>query len=409
MNDGENINTGPLQGIKVLEISQWIAGPAAGAILADFGADVIKVEHPVRGDAWRANIKTSPHHRKDINFQFEQDNRNKRGITLDLSKEEGQKVVHRLIGHCDILLTNLRPYELKRYDLEYQALAEIYPRLIWSNVTGYGLTGPDCELAGYDFTAFWAKAGFQALIREPGRPPVFSRTAAGDHLTSLSLFGGIMPALYMRDRTGKGQEVKTSLYGTGIWSLANDIMGALAIGAFIPPEKREDKSAMVNTYLAKDGKWIMMLSMVTPDPYWSPLCAALDLPHLEKDERFSSFQPRKDHNAELRAIMEETIAKKTRKEWEAIFKEHALIYAAIQDPLDIIDDPQAWATGRFLSAEHPVYGPFHWVNNPIEMGEAPTSIQKPAPEFNQHTEEVFLEAGFSWEEITLLKEQGVIT
>lgn len=407
MSDEKTMNAGPLQGIKVLEISQWIAGPAASAILADYGADVIKVEHPVRGDTWRGYIKTSLHPNRDINFPFEQDNRNKRGITLDLSKEEGQEAAHKMIGQCDILITNLRPHELKRYNLEYETLSRMFPRLIWSNVTGYGLTGPDCGLPGFDFTAFWARAGFQSLIKEPHRPPVFSRSAMGDHLTCLSLFGGIMLALYMRDRTGRGQEVKTSLFGTGIWSLSYDIMAALSIGSYIPPQKLEERMAMVSSYLTKDEKWIMLF-MNVPDPYWSPLCAAMGLGHIEKDERFSTFQPRRDHNAELRVIIEEAIAKKTRKEWEAIFKEHGLIYAPMQDPMDVIEDPQAWATGRFLSAEHPVYGPFHWVSNPIEMGEAPTSIRKPAPEFNQHTEEVFLEMGFLWEDIIRLKDNGVI-
>ena len=403
----ETRKAGPLQGVKVLEISQWIAGPAAGAILADFGADVIKIEHPVRGDAWRGFIKTTIHPKKDINFPFEQDNRNKRAMTLDLSKAEGQQVAHKLIGKCDILLTNLRPDELKRYDLEYATLAQKYPKLIWANVTGYGLTGPDCEQPGFDFSAFWARSGFQSLIKEPDRPPVFSRNAMGDHITCLSVFGGIMLALYDRDRTGVGQEVIVSLFGTGMWALSYDIMAAMSIGSYIPPMKLEDRVAMASNYLTKDEKWIM-LWVVTPDPVWSAFCKALEIEHIEKDVRFSTFTPRREHNAELRPIIEKAMSRKTLDEWKSILAEHGIIFAPVQDPLDIVKDPQAWSTGRFLPFEHPVYGPFHWVNNPIGMGKNPASIRQVAPEFNQHTEEVLLEMGFTWDDIVGLKDNGII-
>lgn len=405
--DEKGLKAGPLQGIRVLEISQWIAGPAAGAILGDFGADVIKVEHPVRGDTWRAFINTTMHPKRDINFPFEQDNRNKRSMTLDLSKAEGQKVIHKLLGQCDILLTNLRPDELIRYDLEYKTLAKLYPKLIWANVTGYGLTGPDAELPGFDYSSFWARCGFQAMIKEPGRPPIFPRPAMGDHITSLSLFGAMMLALYDRERTGKGQEVTTSLYGTGLWAMAYEVMAALTIGSYIPIMKLEDRPAMASNYLTRDGKWIMLF-MVTPDPYWSPLCAALGLGDVEHDERFSTFQPRRDNNEALRRILEEVIAKKDRKEWETIFQKHGLIYAPVMDPLDIIEDPQAWATDRFLASEHPLYGKFHWVNSPIGLSEAPATVKRPAPEFGQHTEEVLEEMGFSWDDIIDLKDKGII-
>ena len=403
----KTLKAGPLAGIKVLEISQWIAGPAAGAMLGDFGADVIKVEHPVRGDAWRAFINTALHPKRDVNFPFEQDNRNKRAITLDLSKKEGQEVAHKMIGQCDILLTNLRPDELKRYDLEYEKLSKMYPKLIWANVTGYGLTGPDAELPGFDYSSFWARAGFQALIKEPSRKPIFPRPAMGDHITSLSLFGAIMLGLYDRERTGKGSEVTTSLYGTGLWAMAYEVMAAMSIGSFIPIMKLEDRPATATNYLTKDGKWIMLF-MVTPDPYWSPLCKSLELGDVEHDERFSTFQPRRDNNAALHAILAEAVAKKDRKEWEEIFKKNGVIYAPVMDPMDIIEDPQALATDRFLPAEHPVYGPFRWVNNPISIGETPASVRRSAPEFGQHTEEVLEEMGFSWDDIISLKDKGVI-
>ena len=397
----------PLAGIKVLDISQFVAGPGAAAILADFGADVIKVEHPVRGDTWRGYVGKSLYPVKEKNFLFEQDNRNKRAITLDLTKKAGQQVVHRLIAQVDVLITNLRAHELERYDLEYQSLATKNPRLIYGNITGYGLVGPECGKPGFDYTAYWARAGFQSVLKEPDRPPVMPRSGMGDHVGSLSLAGGISLALYHRERTGMGQEVIVSLLNSGMWSLSDDIMAALTQDMFMPPAPTSERLAMVNTYRTKDDKWIMMIHL-TPDVYWPAFCKALGLGHLEKDGRFTDYMVRRDNNGVLLPMVEAAMLSKTSAEWTAIFDEYGLIYSPVQDPMDLTRDQQAWATGCYLSMEHPVHGPFHWVNNPFGLKGTPATIRSAAPEFGQHTEEVLQEAGLTWEEIITLKDEGVI-
>jgi len=400
-------NEGPLAGIRVLEIAQWAAAPAAAAILGDYGADVIKVEHPVRGDGWRGIVATGSVPVKDVNFPWEQDNRNKRGITLDVSKPEGQQLAHKLIAKCDVLITNMRPHELKRYNLEYETVSRHNPRLIFANVTGYGRKGADQGQPGYDYSAFWARSGPQSVIREPDRPPVFQRGAMGDHIASIASACGIILALYNRERTGMGQEVDVSLLGTGVWVLAFDIMCALTAGAYAPPRKRSEMTSTFNTYPTKDGKWVMIIHL-QPDPYWPGFCRALGLEHLINDEQYSTFFARLAHEAELIPKVEEIMLTKTFTEWKKIFDEQGLIYAPVQDPLEVCQDAQVWANDCFLPFMHPVHGPMHWVNSPMRLSKAPASIRRAAPEFNQHTEEVLLEFGFTWEEITKMKEQGII-
>jgi len=408
MGDAQKKGKGsPLEGIRVLEIAQWAAAPGAAAILGDFGADVIKVEHPVRGDGWRGVVSTGAVPVKDVNFPWEQDNRSKRGITLDVSKPEGQKVVHRLVAQCDVLLTNLRPNEIERYNLAYETVSAINPKLIYANVTGYGRKGDESGRPGYDFSAFWARSGFQAVVREPDRPPVFQRGAMGDHIASVAAACGIVLALFSRVSTGEGQEVDVSLLGTGIWVLGMDLMCALTTGQYPAVRKRSEMFSTFNTYPTKDGKWMMVIHM-QPDVYWPAFCKALGLDHLATHPEYTNLFARFAHEAELVPMVEEIMLTKTQAEWKTIFDQHGLIYAPVQDPVEVINDPQAWANDCFLPFDHPIHGPMHWVNSPVRLSKTPAAVRRAAPEFNQHTEEVLLEMGFTWDDITKLKDAGII-
>ncbi|MCJ7522849.1 MAG: CoA transferase, partial [Dehalococcoidia bacterium] len=328
-----------LEGIKVVEVTQWVAAPAAGALLADWGADVIHIEHPVRGDAMRGLTNVGG---MGIDWLFELDNRNKKSVTLDISKEEGQAVLHRLVETGDVFITSLRPGELKRYNLEYRVLGKLNPGLIFASLTGYGRKGPDSEKRGYDVTAFWARAGFMASLREPDMPPVFPRGGMGDHTAAIALACGITTALFSRERTGLGQEVDVSLFNTGLWVLSIDMSCALATGEYPPLRKRVDTPAMTNVYRTKDDRWIYFAHL-QQDPYWQSFCRALDLPHLENDGRYSALESRIAHNAELFGIVEEAMAKHTMEEWKVILDEHGLIYSVAQDAVDIVQDAQALA------------------------------------------------------------------
>ena len=393
-----------LEGIKVVEVAQWVAAPGAGALLADWGADVVHIEHPVTGDSMRGLSNVGG---LAVDWLFELDNRNKRSMTLDISKKEGQLVLYKLIEGADVFITSLRPSELERYNLEYEALSRLNPRLIYASLTGYGNKGPDKERRGYDVSAFWARSGFMASIREPDRPPLFSRGGMGDHTTSIALACGITTALYAREHTGVGQEVDVSLYNTGVWVLSVDMSCALATGEYAPLRRRSETPAMTNVYQTRDNKWIYFVHL-QQDPYWSRFCRALGLERIEKDERFDSMGSRMMNNDELVALVEQSIAKRTLEEWKPILDKHELIYAPAQDPTDVAKDEQAWANDFFAEVDHATLGKIKLVANPIKLSKMPSSIRTTAPQSGQHTEEVLLENGYSWDDIARFKEQGLI-
>ena len=398
------MNAMALEGIKVIEVAQWVAAPGAGALLADWGADVVHIEHPVRGDAMRGLTSAGG---MSIDWLFELDNRNKRSATLDISKKEGQAVLHRLLEESDVFITSLRPGELERYELTYTVLSRLNPRLIYASLTGYGRNGPDCEKRGYDVTAFWARSGFMASLREPDSPPVFPRGGLGDHTNSIALACGISTALYAREKTGFGQEVDVSLYNTGVWVLSIDVSSALATGEYPPLRKKADIPAMTNAYITQDDKWIYF-SHLQQDQYWSAFCRALELEHIENDERFNNIQSRIAHNNDLVPIVEEAMVKKTMDQWKPILDSYELIWAPAQDASDVAKDEQAWENNFFAVVEHPTKGKAKLVANPIKLSKMPPSIRTTAPELGQHTEEVLLENGYSWDDISHLKEIGII-
>jgi crotonobetainyl-CoA:carnitine CoA-transferase CaiB-like acyl-CoA transferase len=393
-----------LEGIKVVEVAQWVAAPGAGALLADWGADVVHIEHPVTGDSMRGLSNVGG---LAVDWLFELDNRNKRSITLDISRKKGQLVLYKLIEKADVFITSLRPSELERYNLEYKTLSGINSRLVYASLTGYGNKGPDKERRGYDVSAFWARSGFMACIKEPDRPPLFSRGGMGDHTTSIAMACGITTALFARERTGIGQEVDVSLYNTGVWVLSVDMSCALATGEYAPLRRRSETPAMTNVYQTKDNKWIYFVHL-QQDPYWSGFCKALGLERIENDDKFNSMMSRMMNNDELVALVEQSIAKRTLEEWKPILDQYQLIYSPAQDPTNVAKDEQAWANDFFAEVEHPTLGKMKLVANPIKLSKMPSSIRKTAPQSGQHTEEVLLENGYTWDDIARFKEQGLI-
>jgi len=387
-----------------VEVAQWVAAPGAGALLADWGADIVHIEHPLRGDPMRGLSNVGG---LAVDWLFELDNRNKRSATMDISKREGQLVLYRLLEGSDVFITSLRPSELERYNLEYSTLSKLNPKLIYAGLTGYGRRGPDRERRGYDISAFWARSGFMASIREPDMPPLFPRGGMGDHTSSIALACGITTALFARERTGMGQEVDVSLYNTGAWVLSIDLSCALATGEYPPSRKRSETPAMTNVYRTKDNKWIYFVHL-QQDPYWSAFCRALGLEHIVNDDRFNNIQSRMIYNTELFDLVEAAIAKRTMEEWKPILDENELIYAPVQDAVDVANDEQAWANDFFATVSHPTLGTIKLVANPIKLSKMPSFIGTTAPQSGQHTEEVLLENGYSWSDIEQLKKQGVI-
>jgi crotonobetainyl-CoA:carnitine CoA-transferase CaiB-like acyl-CoA transferase len=401
-----------LNGLRVLEMGHVAAVPAAAAILADWGADVTIVE-PLSGELMRGMRRAigvdvvEKYDGGEIVIPFEFFNRNKRGIALDLKSKDGQEIMKRLIARSDVFMTNYEASAVKQLGLSYDEVSKVNPAVIYALLTGYGTTGPDKDERGFDVTAFWARAGFQYLVRSPDADPTPQRGATGDITTSLALVSGIMGALYHKEKTGLGQEVQASLYGTGIWVMALDLQVAL-FGKHLPIRQRANPSQPLNNcYKTKDGRWFQ-LCMLQPDYYWPFVCRALDRPDLKEDPRFKYMLPREANAAELVIIMDEIFASKTWVEWRQLFQENGVICALVQSPDDVVADPQAHAAGYFSKVEHPVGAEIDLVASPVSFNKTPSTIRTVAPQLGQHTEEVLLELGYTWDDLEILKGKGVI-
>ncbi len=390
-------------------MSTWGALPGGGAILSDWGADVIKVEEPQGGGdpARNFNMTTKPDGSVPIGPVWEQDNRNKKSVTIDVNKPEGQEALRRLIKTADVFVTSTRPSTLKKLRISYDDLRAINPRLVFLHLSGFGPKGPDSERPGYDALCFWARSGIAVALAGAGVPPVGQRAAMGDHTTSIAIAGGIAAALYSREKTGKGQHVQASLFHAGLWITSVD---QVACGY-----SQKDTTAMprgmvgnplVGSYQCKDG-WLQMVNLQS-DRFWEPFCLAVGRPDLAKDPRYATAEKRAPHAQALMQEFQREFAKKTVDEWIPILDKYGVRWGKVQTVLTATKDQQAWANGYYQTIEHPEAGKLNLVTSPIQFSGTPTEIRSAAPLLGQHTEEVLLEAGYSWDEMEKLKQKGVI-
>ena len=421
-----------LDGIKVVDVSQVAAVPIAARHLADFGADVLHIENPTTGDSWRVYQAGQGTGRagvpSDINYNWENYNRNKRSVTVDITQEAGQKVTHRFVEQADVFLTNLRPYELERYNMQYDTLKQVNPRIIFGALTGFGKKGPEKDAPAYDATAFWVRSGIPYMFARPGMPNTGFRPAFGDNLAGLAIAFGVMVALHVREKTGVGQELDVALFHAGMYQLGFDIAGALATGLDYadwreepPPEdvaRVEEalapvtafyRSKVVNPlagrYITKDKRMIVFV-VLQPDRYWAKFCRAIEREDLIDDPRFNSYEARVENCQFLYPVFDDIFKTRTLEEWKPLLE--GIPYAPHQSLLEAINDPQARANDFFVAYDHPTYGRIEGIANPVKLSETPPTVRMPAPEFGQHTEEVLLEYGYTWEDIARFKEQGVV-
>ncbi len=401
-----------LQGIKVVETASVIAGPMAGRLLADWGADVIHIDLPVRRA--RAQVRQSPSDGamlagskaivSDIDYGAQNHNRNKRGMTLDLSHERGQEIIYKLLEKADVFLSNFRQRELVKFKLEYDTLSQLNPGLIYANLTGYGRKGPDREKPAYEPTAYFCRTGIFHVTPMPATQPI----GFGDYITGLTLAYGILTALLIRERTGIGQEVDASLFNSGVFAISWDIAGALVTGKDRQPGERKDVTqALNNSYQTKDGRWLRV-AVNQPDIYWSRFCKAVERENLEHDPRFASSQAMIENHEALFHVLEEVFLTRTLEEWKPRLTEAGLPWDPVQTLPEVINDPQARANDLFVPLDHPTYGRLEVVSNPIKLSKTPETIRMPAPELDQDTEEVLSELGYTGQDIEQLREQGVI-
>jgi crotonobetainyl-CoA:carnitine CoA-transferase CaiB-like acyl-CoA transferase len=390
----------PLANIRVVELATFVAAPAAGALLADLGADVIKVEIP-QGELYRHAIPRREGIKHDFpeapHFQF--DNRGKRSLTLDLNEPAALAALLRVIAGADVFLTNMLPQRLRRYGLDPDTLRARLPQLIVAALTGYGLRGEESEKPAFDYSAYWARSGLMDQMREPDAPPAFQRPAVGDHAASLALVTGILAALRTRDAGGGGQLIDVSLLHIGYYVLGSDVSLALATGQAPPRhDRRGPRNPLWNHYAVKDGRWIFLV-MLDSQRYWPELCAVLERPDLVADPRFSGPVERYRNAAALTGLLADIFAARTLAEWETVLAAAKLIWAPVRTLTEAVADPQARAAGVFSTVRHPTAGTFETVAPPLHLSAFSMRGDRPAPALGADAAAVLREAGLSDEEI----------
>lgn len=400
----------PLEGYRVVDATTWFQS-LVGVMLGDLGAEVIKIEERVKGDPMRGALQISRLSQGTVarNCVFEHCNINKKSITLDLKKAEGRKIVYELVEKSDIFVHNFRKGVDSRLVLDYATLSKLNPRLIYASTSGWGPKGPDKERPAYDAMSM-ARSGIMTLMGDPGGPPLKMEAALADQCGATMTTLAVMTALFMRERTGKGQEVESSLLGSMVHLLGMNIDYFLLSGQENPRGRRSGAyNPLWNHYRCKDDRWIM-LGLIQPDRYWSTICQAMGLEHLIKDPRFEDIGIRAKNAAELVAILDATFATKTRKEWQDILaKSGDLIFEPVNTIPDVAADPQVWANGYIAEFDHPTWGRGPMVGFPMHLSGASTAPRLPTPEFGQHTEEILQKVlGYSWEKIARLKDDEVI-
>ncbi|MER5182456.1 CoA transferase [Streptomyces sp. NPDC002896] len=380
----------PLEGYSVVELGMWVAAPAAATMLADWGADVVKVEAPT-GDPNRYTLR---HVGQDIDSEppFETDNRGKRGIVLDLRSEEGKDVLERLLERADVFVTNLRPGALERLGLAPGELRERHPRLVIGTLTGYGWTGAERDRAGYDVSAFWARPGIAAMLNPADQPPPGIRPGLGDRTAASNLVAGVLAALLRRARTGEGGVVDVSLLRSGTYANGND----LALQNFFGKRGRtrprtEHESPLYNCYRATDGRWFWLVGL-EGNRHWPGVVKALGREDLETDERFATGKARRGHVRELIAVFDEEFAKRPLDEWAERFDAEGVWWAPVQTLAEVSADPQAEAVGAFV--EQPGMGdapPLRTVATPVSFWGVDDKPRTGAPTLGQHTDDILRE------------------
>lgn len=377
---------GPVEGVKVVELGVWVAGPAAGGILADWGADVIKIEPPT-GDPARMFGRMLGCD-MGLNPPFEMDNRSKRSVVLDLGTDAGRATAFELLAGADVFLTNVRPGALQRLGLDFESVSATNPRLVYGLITGYGENGPDADRAAFDVAAFWSRAGVAHLLTRPGETPPFQRGGMGDHSAGMTMAAAVCAALLARERTGAGQLVTTSLYRQGAYTVSFDLNTYLMSGQPIAIGQRESMdNPCMNNYAAQDGRrfWIVGLE---PERHWPALCRAVGRPEWRDDPRFADARSRAANSAALIVALDEIFATRPLDEWARIFAgEPDFFWSPVNTLEDVVADEQFHAAGGIVDVpDGDAAVPM--VATPADFHGTPWAPRSAAPELGQHTEEV---------------------
>jgi len=398
---------GPLEGVRVVELGVWVAGPAAGCVLADWGADVIKLEPPGIGDPARtfsrmlgADLPSNP--------IFENDNRGKRSLAIDLANDAGRAIALELLARADVFVTNVRMAGLARLGLDPKSLAEHNPRLVYGAISGYGFAGPDADRAAYDIAAFWARSGIASLLTSPGRHPPFQRGGMGDHNAGLALAGGVCAALFRREKSGAGQLVTTSLLREGLYTISFDLAVAVRFGVGIAVADRTTMAnPCINNYQDRDGRWFWLVGL-EGERHWPPLARAAGHPEWLEDPRFATPVQRAANAKTLIAELDAIFATRTREEWASVFeREQDLWWAPVQSVDEVLADPQLHEAGGLVEVQDGV-GTTLLPATPVDFAGAPAAPRTMAPRLGEHSDAILAELGRTPAQIAELRARKVV-
>jgi formyl-CoA transferase len=394
--------TATLQGLRVIDAASFLAGPCAATIMSDYGADVIKIE-PLSGDGHRRLSGTYP-----IDYTWQLTGRNKRSLALDFTREPGRGALLRLIDSADVVLFNLRADQLQRYDLSYETLRRRNPRLIYAQISGYGLEGDESARRAFDITGWFARTGILDVMHEKDVAPAPPAGGVGDHATAMTLFGAIMLALYRRQQTGEGAMVSTSLAVMGAWANGLQLAGVLA-GLDTTTRRDEEgwSSPFSNIYGTGDGRYLM-LALAAPKQEWPRLATALGHPEWVADPRFADMRTSMKNRHALRALIASGFAAMTIAEADAALKAHEILFSVVAKLAEVVDDAQLIANGLVVATDSREPGYDRTLATPFRLHDETQRTPTRAPELGAHSREVLAEAGFSDAEVDALIAQGLV-
>ena len=395
------------EGLRVIDVASWIAGPVAATILADYGADVIKVEMPGVGDGYRALAAAPGMPVSDVNYTWMMDARNKRSLTLNLKDPRGKAILMRLVAECDVYVTN-QPMPMRRaLGLTYSDLKNANERIIYASLTAYGEEGPERDREGFDLVAYWARTGLMDLVRTGDVEPAQSLPGMGDHPSAVALYAAIVTALFRRERTGVGSEVHTSLLANGVWAAGCVAQAKMANADFSGWRSTARIAITRPVYRASDGRWLQFTMVRTPVEIAS-LLQATGLGHLLSEPAFATPESRLENGVQLVALMRERIARQSSQNWLAVFRE-AGVPAALMGTLDDLTSDTQLPVNRITvtTRDGSGSGP-PLINHPVNVTGLPRSKIQPAPDLGQHSEEILGTLGFTSAEIAELRSQRVI-
>ena len=404
------MSQGIFYGLKVLDCASFIAGPAAGTILSDFGADVIKIEPPGKGDPHRFLYLIEPNPQSKRNYFWQLDNRNKRGLALNLKHPKATAIMKKLLSTADVFIINYPPHVRQALGLTYEDVRAINPKIIYADITGYGEKGPEADKPGFDLTAYWARTGLMDSARNEGSPPTIPVSGIGDHATASTLYGAIVTGLYRREKSGMGCNVSTSLIGEGAWAASGWIQAALSGASVAGPATNREKphNALANTYPTSDGRWLI-LTFVSEDKDWPGLVKALNRPDLLADPRFADSKHRHANAIALSQIVQTEFLKYPLQYWrQALDREHTT-FGVVQTISEIAKDPQLIANDiiRPIEAANEDSGDLT-VDSPIKVLTEEKVRPRPAPRLGQHSIEILQEMDYELADILLLANEGAI-